>query len=239
MLVYDENKWFYRDKDVPKEAYICYFYCIAYVIILFLALSYSLGADLIYKSQIVIAYEIAFAITLLVCPRFVICFNSFFVRAEKAFCNAYFPDFLNKLLTKYKLLEIISYYVLALLIIISFQTHYCCVIAINSRYAKEQPIARYVLVEETGNNFCVVSDWKHPGDTIKLYDKNCVKIANVAEVIRLKTKTGLLGLEYLYETEKSLEGFRKRNFPPDTKFPLSEEEFARLNITIRPIIGNK
>lgn len=126
--------------------------------------------------------------------------------------------------------KIVFYIIAIILILIAFWLNTFFIGGINSFFSFGEPTTRYVSVDYFDNQKCLVSDWKESGKSIDIkLDSHHNMIANVAYVLQIKTKIGLLGLEFIYD-KNSIKGFGKNEFPVDTKFPLTEEEFQKVHI---------
>lgn len=114
--------------------------------------------------------------------------------------------------------------------LISALFNYLLVLKINSGFDFSTPTVRYVQVKRTEHCLYVVTDWSEPGKTKKISVKREYStVAGTGEVMRITTRSGALGMEYLYDPG-SMKGFPIEEFPEKTTFPITEEEFQKIHI---------
>lgn len=113
---------------------------------------------------------------------------------------------------------------------ISLSVNYCFILGINSRFDSSEIATRYTLVKLKEDYAYVITDWRNPGNTKKIKVlRNFAHLAGPGNILRLQTRSGFLGIEYLCNPEY-MKGFDRDEFPPDTSFPITEEEFQKIHI---------
>ncbi len=116
------------------------------------------------------------------------------------------------------------------ILMIALLINYFFILGINSRFDSSETVTRYTLVKLKEDYAYVVTDWATPGKTKKIkVSRQFSHLTGPGNVLRLQTKSGFLGIEYLCNPEY-MKGIYREEFPPETTFPISEEEFQKIHI---------